>query len=582
MSRIRIGTVGYLNSEPLTRFLDPERFELVADHPRGIAERLASGDVVLALAPVASVLSDGDLRIVPGWCIGADGPVSSVLLVAETPPEAWTEVVLDGESRTSVTLARLLMSRSPLRERLAGPLPVRTVAPGASVGLAVGTTAAVVIGDAARRLPERLGVRLDLAELWSAWTGLPFVFAVWAGRPDAPQEAIDAVREVGTRGVVGLEDRYDGADLAYLTQSIRYPLDERAMVGLRRYAALAFAEGLIGTEHVRLFGPRRVPRVVEPALAARLAEVSRGGRLVAEELATMLRALPAAELQAAAAARRRLIGDERQATYLIGATVDATSLTEEAVATLEGTAAACLLGLGELSVERQVGVLAAVAARGVQAAAPSVDELAWSARLGGVPVGVRLGVLRAAGLHTVCWNGEVGGAQAALEASSQGLRVRVVLTIAEQEAPERWAARLQRVRDAIERGLQVGSVVVRLPLPEGSLVAPGAPTTARWLTAVATARLFFDEGVHIEASPETQGLELSQLALFVGADDLGMVGPHALPASKGEFSLDVEQAERLLRVAGFEPVRRDLDFTALGGPLTRMRKVRRPEERAEP
>ena len=57
MARYRIGTVGYLNSEPLTSYLDPEKYEVVADHPRGIASRLARGDAMLALSPVAAVLS---------------------------------------------------------------------------------------------------------------------------------------------------------------------------------------------------------------------------------------------------------------------------------------------------------------------------------------------------------------------------------------------------------------------------------------------------------------------------------------------------------------------------------------------
>lgn len=569
MSRIRIGTVGYLNSAPLTRFLDPERFELIADHPRGISERLSSGDVALALAPVASVLSDGDFRIVPGWCVGALGPVSSVLLVAETPPEAWTEVVLDGESRSSVTLARLLMSKGPLRERLSGALPVSTVAPGASVARAVGTTAAVVIGDAARTLPDRLVVRLDLAQIWTEWTGLPFVFAVWAGRPDAPQEAIDAVRAAGAVGVQDVAARYVGDDLTYLTAHIRYPLDEAAMVGLRRYAALAFAEGLIGTEHVRLFEPRLAARQRDPGLQRRLAAAVAGERLSAAELARVMTELPAAELHVAAAARRRLTGPGQQASYAIGERVQVEALDEAQVASLQAGAVVSVVGLAAASVERQVAALSRLAAAGLQPELDGLDELAVHAV--GVGAAVRLGVLRAAGLAGVCWHGDAGTADLAVEASSLGLALRVELEITEQESAERWAARLEVVRAAMELGAQPLSVSVRLPLPEGSLVAPGAPTTARWLSAVASVRLFFPDLPHVLGSPDSQGLELSQLALFAGADDLGVVGAAV-----------VEEAERLVRVAGWEAVRRDLRHVVLGGALTPLRKVRRPEERAEP
>ena len=49
--------------------------------------------------------------------------------------------------------------------------------------------AAVLIGDAALRASlhdaPRLGLEVhDLGQMWKDWTGLPFVFAVWAARRD--------------------------------------------------------------------------------------------------------------------------------------------------------------------------------------------------------------------------------------------------------------------------------------------------------------------------------------------------------------------------------------------------------------
>ena len=41
-----------------------------------------------------------------------------------------------------------------------------------------------------RNLPARLVTRIDLGQAWKDWTGLPFVFAVWAGRPDLEADAI--------------------------------------------------------------------------------------------------------------------------------------------------------------------------------------------------------------------------------------------------------------------------------------------------------------------------------------------------------------------------------------------------------
>ena len=109
--------------------------------------------------------------------IGADGPVDSVLFVAETPPEQWRRLLLDGESRTSAMLSRLLVA-GPLADRLRDDLVIEEIPPGTGVERAGGDVASLVIGDAARALPDRLGVRIDLAETWKTWTGLPFVLSL--------------------------------------------------------------------------------------------------------------------------------------------------------------------------------------------------------------------------------------------------------------------------------------------------------------------------------------------------------------------------------------------------------------------
>jgi chorismate dehydratase len=44
-----------------------------------------------------------------------------------------------------------------------------------------------MIGDMAMRAPRQGLFVLDLAEEWHAWTGLPFVFALWLVRKDAPE-----------------------------------------------------------------------------------------------------------------------------------------------------------------------------------------------------------------------------------------------------------------------------------------------------------------------------------------------------------------------------------------------------------
>lgn len=561
---IAVGSVGYLNARPLTTHLDPQHFTVVADHPRGIAAALHRREVALALAPVAAVLSDPGLRIVGGVCIGADGPVQSVLFVAETPPEQWTEVRLDGSSRTSVTLARLLLRRGPLATRVRPDLKLTDVGPNEAVPGAAGTVAAVVIGDPARQVPARFTERIDLAEAWKAWTGLPFVFAVWAGLPDVPPAVRAEVVAAGKAGVAAIGETWTGEDLVYLRDHLRYTLDDPALMGLRRFAALAVAEGLLPHGDVSLFAP--APVVERPAnAAARLDAAIDGPGLDAADALGLLRAADPADLLLAGHLRRVAAFGEDGATYLVadllpvdtaldatrGAAVEASDLatadTEAAVAWVRAAVAAGLPPVG-LHV-------------------PADDD---------GPPPPDLAALADAGLAGVRWSVHPGPLPAAVrDAAAMGLLIEADLTLRGDETDAEVVQRLAQVADAATTlGTALGSLNLRLTLPTGSLVEPGRATPFALLRLVALARLMLPTSVHLACPVDRHGDEIAQAALSAGADDLGAVG-------RGR-TLEVEAAERLLRVGGHQATRRDAAFRLLGGPLTALRTIRRVEERARP
>jgi chorismate dehydratase len=57
--------------------------------------------------------------------------------------------------------------------------------------------AVLVIGDAALHLSTQsvYPIRVDLGSEWKEWTGLPFVFAVWAARREVAPNAVGVVHE---------------------------------------------------------------------------------------------------------------------------------------------------------------------------------------------------------------------------------------------------------------------------------------------------------------------------------------------------------------------------------------------------
>ncbi|MEQ1568612.1 MAG: MqnA/MqnD/SBP family protein, partial [Myxococcota bacterium] len=361
----RIGTVGYLNARPLSDQVDIDRHTLVLAHPAEVARMLRDREVDVALVPVAAVLAEPGYKIVPGTCVGSAGPVASVVLVADTPPEQWTRVVLDGVSRTSVVLAQLLLKHGPLSQRVSPDLKIELAPPNGAHPQVRKTTAALVIGDLARTVNHPH--RIDLATEWREWTGLPFVFAVWAGRADLDPEVVRHLASAGRAGVDDVPRRYANGDLKYLTENLRYPLDDAALTGLRRFAALAFRAGLVPSEDFELFSPaaRRDKPDVDPLLSRALD----GGLLPPSDALALLRFAPVADLCAAADLKRR----ERFPGERVGLRLDAVLAAD---AGPESVADAVSAGATRIRLEGDVDEarVAAVAARWpgleLEAAAP--------------------------------------------------------------------------------------------------------------------------------------------------------------------------------------------------------------------
>ncbi|GAA3392398.1 menaquinone biosynthesis protein [Streptomyces roseoviridis] len=201
-SRPRVGHIQFLNCLPLYwglartgTLLD---LELTKDTPEKLSERLVRGDLDIGPITLVEYLRHADeLVALPDIAVGCDGPVMSCVIVSQLPLEDLdgARVALGSTSRTSVRLAQLLLA-----ERYGVTPDYYTCPP--DLGLMMQEAeAAVLIGDAALRASlhdaPRLGLRVhDLGLMWKEWTGLPFVFAVWAARKDFLAREPETVRDV--------------------------------------------------------------------------------------------------------------------------------------------------------------------------------------------------------------------------------------------------------------------------------------------------------------------------------------------------------------------------------------------------
>jgi chorismate dehydratase len=254
MKPVRLGAVDYLNARPLVYGLElrNDLFTLRFDLPSKCAALLHEGSIDIGMIPSIEYLRGVPYRIVPGAGIISDGPVASVALFTTRPVEKIRSIAADTSSRTSNALLRVLCV-----ERFGIEPDFRPMHPDPPLMLQH-CDAALLIGDPALFLDyEALGAKkVDLGVEWSAMTGLPFVWAFWAGRPAAlPHEAMAALLAARDGGVAASDEvaaAYCGPERtplcqAYLRQNIRYSLGEREEAGLRMYYELAGKHGLVET-----------------------------------------------------------------------------------------------------------------------------------------------------------------------------------------------------------------------------------------------------------------------------------------------------------------------------------------------
>jgi chorismate dehydratase len=200
--RPRVGHIQFLNCLPLYWGLARTgallNFELVKDTPEKLSEQLVRGDLDIGPITLVEFLRHADeLVALPDIAVGCDGPVMSCVIVSQVPLEDLdgARVALGSTSRTSVRLAQLLLADKY------GIGPQYYTCPPDLGRMMQEADAAVLIGDPALRAAlhdaPRLGLRVyDLGQMWKDWTGLPFVFAVWAVRRDYLEREPRIVRRV--------------------------------------------------------------------------------------------------------------------------------------------------------------------------------------------------------------------------------------------------------------------------------------------------------------------------------------------------------------------------------------------------
>jgi chorismate dehydratase len=271
---LRVSTIAFLNPAPLLYNFEHEptaaalrqHYDVHYTSPAICAEELNAGTADLGLIPIASLTPE--LAIVPGCAIASRDEVRSILLLVKnpdwlSPTEALKRVrtvAVDTASRSSVAYTRILF------EHFHHTYPTYLDLAADTATTLPDSDAALIIGDPALLAREhRTAIDdatktpllwLDLAHLWRELTGLPWVAAVWAVRPESlapagltPQQLIEDLTASRDAGLAHTEDLVTewAPKLAlspntirnYLRDNIHYTLDPDCLRAVERFRTLA-------------------------------------------------------------------------------------------------------------------------------------------------------------------------------------------------------------------------------------------------------------------------------------------------------------------------------------------------------
>ncbi len=257
MANPKVSVVQYLNTAPLVWGMvkgeQQGKYDLEFTIPAACADAVRQRKADVGIVPSIEYQRMDKAQIIAGISIASKGEVKSVLLLSRKPIEKIQSISADNSSRTSAALVRIVM-----RKFYSHFVNITPAAPKPEVMLKH-ADAALIIGDPALTFSASGLQVYDLAAEWKKFTGLPFVFAVWAGHEDAMlshfRKDFEQSREFGLAHVDDIAAGYSPrlnlppeALKVYLTRNIDYSLDEDNRKGLREFYRLARETGIIPVE----------------------------------------------------------------------------------------------------------------------------------------------------------------------------------------------------------------------------------------------------------------------------------------------------------------------------------------------
>ena len=157
------------------------------------------------------------------------------------------------------------------------------------------------------------------------------------------------------------------------------------------------------------------------------------------------------------------------------------------------------------------------------------------------------------------------------EAHRQGMKTSVTMMYGLGESDEDRIEHLFRVREVQARTGGFTAFICWPLQPEGT---PGMShyqktDAVTYLRTLAMSRIVLDNVPNLQSSWVTMGHKVGQVALRFGANDYGslMMEENVVSAAGTTYRTTLQEIDRLIRDAGYQPMRRRQDYSVIEEPV---------------
>ncbi|MCB9030587.1 MAG: hypothetical protein H6619_06005 [Deltaproteobacteria bacterium] len=256
MRKLRVANIDSYTSLPYRLLTNLSSVEYMHFSPTENARMLHEGEVDIAHIPVTEFAIHGGY-VGLDFGIAAREKIDAIYLFSMRPLHSLQEIYLDVESNSAVALLRLL-----LEEKWGLHPKLIRVEHSELLDKIKGHSGALIIGDEALMNSSRYPFAIDLCSAWHELTGLPFVFSVWAARPEILTKEFDSeINEVFHKSLKARESLAltykDEVALplseltTHIVDTLIYHLDSDCLLGMKEFFKRAHKHGILPSEPYR-------------------------------------------------------------------------------------------------------------------------------------------------------------------------------------------------------------------------------------------------------------------------------------------------------------------------------------------